>query len=62
MRMYRYDRYAAGQIKGAEDPEQYEVDEGKGLIKINWPPFAKAERIERESGRQHLTTTTTTTT
>jgi hypothetical protein len=48
MRLYRYDRFAAGQIKGAEDPEQYEIDENKGLMKINWPPFNKAEVIERE--------------
>jgi hypothetical protein len=49
MRLYRYDRFAAGQIKGAEDPDQYEIDESKGLIKILWPPFTKAETIERES-------------
>lgn len=46
--MFRYDRFAAGQIKGAEDPEQYEVDEKKGLIKIDWPPFNKADKLERE--------------
>lgn len=48
LRLFRYDRFAAGRIRGTEDESKYEVDEDKGLIKVNWVAFDKAEVVERE--------------
>jgi hypothetical protein len=48
LRLFRYDRFAAGRIRGTDDESKYEVDEDKGLIKVNWVGFDKAEVVERE--------------